>query len=550
MKHLIILFMGGVALVLLNGCVPSSKLTSSTGANGSNANNSSLSTSVASQPIVTGGNASAASTSSTLASAGVSANTAGSNQSGTAASTTGTSGTSGKKAIRSLTLSGDSSIQMSRTDSIYRETALGNKYSHGNQMDMNVVKAKAYYKDAAKGHSARATYQLALIYSKEPGANHDRQTAIRLFKKAAALGYAPAMVSLAHLYQHGESVAQDFSAAFQLYSQAAGLDDLNAIYHVGYLYYKGFGTQQSYQNAIDYFTRGANRGNARCVYMLGSCYLHGYGVVQDLQKAQDLFTQALKAGDDHAVYAAIYNQIDSAKAHPHLIVPALPTVMPQDGNTADADSLQGKWTGKLYTYDWSHQIVEEQTRMTLDLQSAGGKLTGTWSGRSKTILQFSAVKDSTSWKVEKTSTDKDKNAYFRLNTITCKINRQQGQVSLTGNLERIERKDNEPLRPTYFVLYKGNSQTDNMAQDTTFVINRIYPNPITSQVSIDFTVIKSDNITFQIHTLNGLLCYSMKPKAYKPGVYSITIYPSLPEGSYNFVALGRQYQLTQIIIKK
>lgn len=543
MKHLIILFMG-VTLVLLNGCVPTSKLSSSTGANG---NNSSLSTPIASQPMIAGGNVPAASTSSTLASAGVSANTAGSNQSGTAASTTGTSG---KKAIRSLALPGDSAIQLSRTDSIYRETALGNKYSHGNQMDMNVVKAKAYYKDAAKGHSARATYQLALIYSKEPGANHDRQTAIRLFKKAAALGYAPAMVSLAHLYQHGESVTQNFTAAFQLYSQAADLGDLNAIYHVGYLYYKGFGTQQSYQNAIDYFTRGANRGNARCVYMLGSCYLHGYGVAQDLEKAQDLFTQALKAGDDHAIYAAIYNQIDSAKAHPHLIVPTLPADMPYSGNTANADSLQGKWTGKLYTYDWSHQIVEEQTRMTLDLQSTGGKLTGTWSGRSKTILQFSAEKDSASWKVEKTSTDNDKNAYFRLNTITCKINRQQNQVSLTGNLERIEQKDNEPLRPTCFVLYKGNSRTDNMAQDTTFVINRIYPNPITSQVSIDFTVIKADNITFQIHTLNGLLCYSTKPKAYEPGVYSITIHPSLPEGSYDLVALGRQYQLTRIIIKK
>jgi len=188
--------------------------------------------------------------------------------------------------------------------------------------------------------------------------------------------------------------------------------------------------------------------------------------------------------------------------------------------------------------------------MTLELQASNGKLTGTWNCRNKQVVQFTASKDTASWKIEKTSTDNDKNACFRLNTLTCKLNKQYDKTYITGNLERFIRKDNEPLRPTYFVLNKENAGNTSIAQDTTFIVNRIYPNPMTNQLKIDFTVKRPDEITFQVQNQAGISYFSMKPIPYQPGVYSIIIYPSLPAGSYNFVAFGKQYKLTQTIIKK
>jgi len=438
---------------------------------------------------------------------------------------------------------------VSHTDSTSLKTTLGKKYFFGNQIDMDVIKAKKYYKQASNGNSPEAMNDLGLIYMQSSGANRNLQEALRLFEKAAALNYAPALVNLANMYQTGEGATRNYKKAFQLYKKAADLNNPNAIYYVGYFYYKGFGTKQSYLNAINYFSIGANLGIARCDYMLGSCYMHGYGFPQNLQKAQELFAKALKNGDNHAVYASIYHVIDSVKYYPHLTIVSLPAVMPQTKNTPNADSLTGRWTGKLYVYDWSHTIIEAEENTTLDLKADSNKLAGTWIKNGKMLLQFTAIKDSTSWKVEKTSTDQNKNSYFRLNALSCQINQRNDSVYLTGNLNRIELENRELLRPTYFVLYKENVSKSILTQDTTFVINRIYPNPLSNELHIDFTVNKTDEITFQVQNQDGTALFSTEPKSYQSGIYSTDVYPSLSIGSYNLVAFGKQYKSTQTINK-
>jgi TPR repeat protein len=438
---------------------------------------------------------------------------------------------------------------LSHADSISLATTLGEKYFSGNQADMNVVKAKEYYKQASKDNSPGAMNRLGLIYWQATSSKRDFKEAFRLFEKAAALNYAPAMVNLANMYQTGDGIPQNFSKAFKLYKQAADLNNTNAIYNVGYFYYKGFGTRQSYPKAISYFSIGANQGNARCNYMLGSCYMHGYGFPQNLQKAQAFFAKALKGGDNQAVYATIYHVIDSAKYYPHLTIASLPNGMPRTKGTTNADSLAGRWTGKLYVYDWSHTIIEAVENTTLDLKANGNTLSGSWIKNGKEILQFTVIKDTTSWKVEKTSTDQNKKAFFRLNTLTCQINQRNDSVYLTGNLDRIEQENNEPLRPAYFVLYKENVPQGISTTDTTLMLNRINPDSMNSDLRVNFTVKKTDEITSQVQNKDNTLLFSTDPKNYQPGICSSDVYPTLPAGSYNLVAFDKQYTLSQTITK-
>jgi len=435
------------------------------------------------------------------------------------------------------------------------------KYQYGLNRDLDVTKAKAYYQQALKSNSPEAMNKLGLLYWKEPGANRDREAAFKLFEKAAKMNYPRAMHNLARMYQNEYGIPQDFDKAFQLYKQAADSGHLSSIYWTGYFLYKGLGVEQSYAKAIEYFTRGADRGDARCIYMLGCCNMHGYGMAQNFDKAKDLFSQALHKGEEQAMYIVLNHTIDSIKSHPHLPFTSLsdvkkgrfiPDTMPRSGNTSSADSLQGRWTGKLYTYDWSHSIVESEEDMVLDLKTVNGKLNATWSVNGKELMELGAKQEQGVWKVEHASTDNDKNVYHSLKSLVCKVCQRNDSLYITGNLERKTKESNEPMRPTYFILDKelsDRSKAVKTVQDTTFVINRIYPNPMDNQLCVEFTVTKSDQITFQIHTMVGLSCFSTKKKSYSPGTYSITINPVLPVGNYNLIVLGRQYIWSQNIIK-
>lgn len=420
----------------------------------------------------------------------------------------------------------------SRTDSLAR----GKKYFQGDQVDINVVKAKEYYTKTLTDTSAENMNDLGLIYLESTSSARDLQKAFHLFEKAAALHYAPAMVNLAHMYQSGIDIKQNFTKAFQLYQQAASQNNLEAIYQVGYFSYKGFGTQQSYQNGIRYFTIGANSGNARCLYMLGNCYLHGYGVPQNVNVAQEYFMKAFKNGDDHAAYASIYHVIDTIKKYPTLTGSSLPRIMPQITNATDADSLAGRWSGELYVYDWSRTRVEAVENTTLELKASGKNLIGTWLKNGNTVLQFTAVKESAAWKIEKTSIDNKKGSYFQLTTLTCILNHRKDSLYITGNLDRIEKEENEPLRPTYFVLLKEPTPISALT-----MVRTLPSLSIKNNLPIVFTGTATDTIPYLGERNSNTTLSVLVPEDYLTGNYSFAL------GDYGFMSSDKQYKDIQSI---
>jgi TPR repeat protein len=579
MKHFMIL--SGVLLMLLNSCTPSNQLTSSKETNGNNGSNSSTTVPVIALPIAASANLNTAvgtlqSTSvntsvsgSTPAIVTVQLSTSATNSSNSKQVSVNTAVSANNSLTNKNTLLSSSSVKdtavatqskRSRTDSVYLEAALGKKYFYGHHMDMNVVKAKTYYKRASKdSSSARAMYQLGLIYLKEIGTNRNLKAAFNLFKQAADLNYAPAMVRLAYMYHKGEYVTQDFTKAFQLYKQAADLNNKSGVYWTGYMYYKGLGTVQDYSKAIEYLRQDSVQGERRAIYLLGYCNMKAYGMPQNFNKAKECFTIAFKKGEEQVEYLALHHTIDSIKHHPNPNPSVLTDVqnnrlgtgvMSVSGNTASADLLQGVWTGKLYIYDWSRTVIESVQDMSLDLHPDGSKLSGTWNEGGKQLMKFIASPSNDSWKVEQASSDNDKSFHFKLDTFSCQVNHLHDFIYITGNLERISKEENEPKRPSFFILNKETNGINQTEQDTTFVMNRVYPNPMGNELHIDFTVKKTDDITFQVQNQAGVAYLSTNPQNYHPGVYSTTIYSSLPTGSYNLVAYGKEYKLTKIIIKK
>ena len=525
----------GVLLVLLNSCAPNNKLTTSKETSSNSSASSSSVSAVMPTSASTNQNTIAAIKQSVIIGTGVF----------TPANATTTQTTT---AISSL------------SDSAALNTVLGNNFLYGyNNVDMNVVKAKNYNKKGVASNSAEAMYNLGILYLKETGSKRNMAAALDLFQQAADLNYVPAMVNLGHLYQRGDSVTQDFAKAFQLYKQAADLNNKSGVYWTGYMYYKGLGTVQDYSKAIEYLRQDSVQGERRAIYLLGYCNMKAYGMPQNFNKAKECFTIAFKKGEEQVEYLALHHTIDSIKHHPNPNPSVLTDVqnnrlgtgvMSVSGNTASADLLQGVWTGKLYIYDWSRTVIESVQDMSLDLHPDGSKLSGTWNEGGKQLMKFIASPSNDSWKVEQASSDNDKSFHFKLDTFSCQVNHLHDFIYITGNLERISKEENEPKRPSFFILNKETNGINQTEQDTTFVMNRVYPNPMGNELHIDFTVKKTDDITFQVQNQAGVAYLSTNPQNYHPGVYSTTIYSSLPTGSYNLVAYGKEYKLTKIIIKK
>jgi uncharacterized protein len=555
------LFLIGSSLVLFNSCAPSNKVVSIKETTGNNERKS------ATTPLIAtpfAANTHLQSTA-TTAQSSVVTNTTASEKTKTISITTQLSSDNvsdqtirNDTVLTSLTNKNITEMRLpalTHADSLQIAESFGKEYQYGRHLDMNVIKAKTYYQKAINDKSALAMNNRGSLYLKEPGSYRNIEAAFNLFKQAADLNYAPSIVNLAHMYHKGQYVTQDFTKAFQLYKQAADLNNKNGIYWTGYMYYKGLGTVQDYSKAIEYFRKDSVRGEGRAIYLLGYCNLKAYGMNQNLDKAKECFTVAFKKGEEQAKYLALHHTVDSIKRHPNPAISSIADIqnnrliagrMPANENSHDTDSLQGTWTGKLYVYDWSRTVIENEEDMTLNLQVEADKLSGTWSLNGKQVMQFVASSSNGLWYVKQSSVDSDKNVTFKLNTLSCRMNTGHNHnLYITGNLERISKEANEPMRPSCFILDKKTA-----TPDTTFIINRIYPNPMDHQLHIDFTVRKTDKITFQIQNQNGIANFSTKPKTYQAGSYSLIIHPALTTGIYNVIALGSQYKLTQTIIRK
>lgn len=132
--------------------------------------------------------------------------------------------------------------------------------------------------------------------------------AVKLFTKAAELGYARAQNNLGVCYALGHGVDQpDYAEAFKWYTLAAENGNSDAQNNLGDCYYYGRGvTEVDYAKAIEWYAKSAAQGNQNGMHNLGMCYENGHGVAEvDYAKAIEWYTAAAEQGNQISMKALV-----------------------------------------------------------------------------------------------------------------------------------------------------------------------------------------------------------------------------------------------------
>jgi TPR repeat protein len=113
----------------------------------------------------------------------------------------------------------------------------------------------------------------------------DYTVAARLFLPVAEQGSAKAQYNLGLMYDKGQGVSQDYQEALKWYRKAADQGQVQAQYNLGMLYNDGQGVPQDYQESLKWYRRAAEQGHARAQGNLGLLYAKGRGIPQDFTRA-------------------------------------------------------------------------------------------------------------------------------------------------------------------------------------------------------------------------------------------------------------------------
>ena len=142
----------------------------------------------------------------------------------------------------------------------------------------------------------------------------DYENALKLFEKAAEMGYAPAYVETGELYDGWRDFElHDWDKAAYWTRKGVEAGDPSAMYLYGHLFELGHGVNRSAQKAF-YWTNRAyetrvkrNENPQEELRWLGNLHLHGIGTKLDAEKGIELMEQSAALG-----YAAAMDDLGSA----------------------------------------------------------------------------------------------------------------------------------------------------------------------------------------------------------------------------------------------
>ncbi len=230
----------------------------------------------------------------------------------------------------------DASADATTIDALLR---LGDLYSGGGAVDVDLPKAFAYYKRAAAAGSAAGKLRMAEMLAHGEGTEKDVDAALALIRdvakdasdphalmllgdlyargdviqadgaKAAAayeraygLGALDALLSLGDLYSSGTAIAVDPPRAFRYYKQAADAGSATARLEVGYMLVSGFGTPRDAKAGFNILNGFAAGGSATALVQLGDIYLRGEDGKFAVDSAIVNYEKAAGMGDTTALY--------------------------------------------------------------------------------------------------------------------------------------------------------------------------------------------------------------------------------------------------------
>jgi TPR repeat protein len=429
--------------------------------------------------------------------------------------------------------------------------SLAKKYRLGINCDVNPQKAFKIYLSLIEKGSTKAMDEMGNMFLKGEGVNQDYPTAMQYFKQASDLENAQATYHLGTMYHKGFGVKQDFAQAFEYYDKAAQAGNHNGYYGAGYLTYKGFGIQQDYEKAIAYFEKGAALNDKNCEYMLALYYLTGHDDKQDFNKGKQLLYKTLKHGHPWLEDFTKYNVVDSLRKvalsdqakWAEVKTGRITRKKRFFENNATDSILQGKWVGKLYTYDWSGQKIEREQSIQLNLKADNGTLALQWYENDSLLTNYKAERFGNKFTATVSSQlELNPKAKWVLSATDFDMENTKNKKVLYANLQQYEIEPREPLYPTLAVLEK--------MPDDPITITNIYPNPFQNNIKVDFEITSGQKIKPEIYNGIGVKVYSGTKLNYPKGKNSMNINLSLPQGTYTLYLKGDNYICSHNIIRK
>lgn len=125
----------------------------------------------------------------------------------------------------------------------------------------------------------------------------DPARAIRLFRKAAAVGIAETEFNLGYCYEMGQGVRLDLPKAVRFYRMAAPQGDAAAQSNLGTMYLDGRGVPRDANQARSLFLAAAEAGNSKALINLADMYDRGNGAPRDEAAAYKWLELARRRGE-------------------------------------------------------------------------------------------------------------------------------------------------------------------------------------------------------------------------------------------------------------
>jgi TPR repeat protein len=190
-------------------------------------------------------------------------------------------------------------------------------YALGRGVQHDKEEAVRWYKKAAKQGLAEGIYNVAISYYNGEGVGADMVAAYAWMTLAQSKGdpqaaeavkriggemkndLAAGKFQLALMYESGKDIPQDFARAIELYRQVAA-DDPGfrygaAQFKLCQIYGDGEGVAQDYAQARSWCKLAAKRGNSPAYIVLGRAAEQGLGEPIDLREASDWYQNAATA---------------------------------------------------------------------------------------------------------------------------------------------------------------------------------------------------------------------------------------------------------------
>ncbi len=151
----------------------------------------------------------------------------------------------------------------SRKESILAQLIGPDDVTEGNR-----INHKKIIEEAAEAGERDAMNNLATgLYNTD-----EKEKAISLWHKSAALKHPDGMCNVARLYCSGD--IRDYARAIELFEEASKSGNEHAFYGLAMIYYHGLGVDKDVKKAWEYLEKAVNKGDDESRYLLATMCLH------------------------------------------------------------------------------------------------------------------------------------------------------------------------------------------------------------------------------------------------------------------------------------